>query len=234
MFSYRLCIRSVHTTCPYLHSWHSGHITRSRIVTGKYPIGTVSGPSAGPTRSPTENPTDSPCTEPTVDPTGSPAERPSDIPSTDPTVSPSADPTRSPTSDPTAGPAIEPNADPTAAPTGSPKASGDYNDEDLIFEVRMTHDGDMIFDASGSDFEIASLEALTVKATDDDGDGIITMMDLEYGMDISIQMSADKGTYGTWSVSVICTSDSPTRTPSESPSELPTGSVFSVFMFFRL
>ena len=100
--------------------------------------------------------------------------------------------------------------------------SGDYNDDDLIFEVRMAHDGDMVFDASGSDFEIASLEAFNVEAMDEDGDGILTMINLEHGMDIYIQLSADEGTYGTWSVQIICTSDSPTKTPTDSPSIEPT------------
>ena len=198
-------------------------------------------PSTDPTASPSKEPTVSPSADPTMSPSADPTAGPSTDPTATPTMSPSSDPTVSPSSDPTTTPTSSPSVDPTVAPSDEPSVSpttpaplhegelmcgqivsGDYNDDDLIFEVRMTHDGDMIFDASASDFEITSLEAFNVEAIDDDGDGIITMTNLEYGMDIYIQMTAVKGTYGSWTVSVICTSDSPTKTPSESPSADPT------------
>merc|ERR1719242_2910568 len=175
-------------------------------------------------------PTPEPSKQPSVDPTISPTVKPSNIPTPDPTLSPTSKPTASPSAEPSTTPTKTPSAEPTTSPTMNPSMdptglpstpaplhdgelecgqtyTGDYNDDDLIFEVRMAHDGDMIFDASGTEFEIESLEAFNVEAMDEDGDGILTLVNLEYGLDVFIQMTAKSGTYGAWTVVVTCTSD---------------------------
>merc|ERR1719391_1260874 len=92
-----------------------------------------------------------PTTQPsTDDPTSDPTSEPSGEPSNEPTIEPSTEPTD--------GPPLVPSDVPSGSPTtpaplhegeltcGMSKR-GDYNDEQLQFEVRMLFDGALTFNA---------------------------------------------------------------------------------------
>ena len=99
------------------------------------------------------------------------------------------------------------------------------------FEVRMPFEGDMVFDASDSNFEVAVLESLNFEAMDDDGDGVLLISNLPAGADVIVLLGAaaddsgdsdsdddsDNDSYGAWSVSIQCESVSPTLSPSSHP-----------------
>jgi len=127
-----------------------------------------------------------------------------------------------PTKSPTEGPSTVPTAGPTAAPvTPSPlhpgqfecgqRLFGFYDDEPLKFEVRMLFDGVMTFDASASDVDWTVLKSVNFKATDSDGDGVLSLTDLPSGSDVEIAMAAAEGSSGRFSVVIRC--EAPTARP---------------------
>merc|ERR1719334_24011 len=170
---------------------------------------------------PTTQPSTSPSTD---DPTSDPSSEPSREPSNEPTIEPSTEPTDGPTLVPSKVPSGSPT---TPAPLHEGELScgmskrGDYNDEQLQFEVRMLFDGALTFNASGSDFVISSLIAVNLDV-DSDGDGVLSLSALKGGMDYVFTLSAAPGTYGEFAVSIECTSSAPTKTPSSQPTAEPT------------
>merc|ERR1719334_1755714 len=169
---------------------------------------------------PTTQPSTSPSTD---DPTSDPSSEPSREPSNEPTIEPSTEPTD--------GPTLVPSDVPSDVPSGSPTTPaplhegelmcgmskrGDYNDEQLQFEVRMLFDGALTFNASGSDFVISSLIAVNLDV-DSDGDGVLSLDALKGGMDYVFTLSAAPGTYGEFAVSIECASSAPTKTPTSDP-----------------
>jgi len=197
-------------------------------------------PTSSPTSEPSADPSAAPTTsEPTVVPSPMPTDIPSEWeapPTTTTTAAPttSSPTTSSPTTatpttaEPTASPttAAPTTAEPTAFPSSSPstpaplhegelvcgdEVRGDLNDDRLKFEVRMDVEGDMTFDASCSDFEITSLYPLNVEQEGDiNGDGSMTLVNLNAGLDVIVMMDAAPGTFGEWCVVIECETASPT------------------------
>lgn len=139
---------------------------------------------------------------PTLSPSATPTTAPSQTLSVSPTTLPSRTPTQTPSSTPT-----------TPAPTLPPKIScgniisGDYNDNPLSFEVNIPEQGDIIFNASQSNFAITSLTAVfgaTPIGSDTDYDGILTLSDLKVVGTYFFTIRAKNGVYGTFKVHVLC------------------------------
>jgi len=182
--------------------------------------------------------------DPTVSPTLDPSADPTESPTTDPTLEPSTDPSSQPSADPTASPSSQPTGSPTEDPTGSPTtpapthpgeltcgstATGDYSGPSVEFEVRMPFDGDLTVDALASTFIFGNMVCF-------DSDGVeitdvvvathrLTLIDVPANTDYSCLFEgADGVSSGTFSLTIACTSDAPTRLPSRSPSTDPTES----------
>eukprot|EP01083_Nonionella_stella_P061413 160043_1 len=134
---------------------------------------------------------------------------------------PTSYPTIPPTTKPTSVPSLQPTEKPTTPlPTypaelicGSQQV-GEYNGESLTFLVRVSYEGNVIFDASASSFNIAYIEAFTKLniplGTDVDSDGILALNNVPVGdykflVDGGIQKSA------IYHVRVECESDHPTE-----------------------
>merc|ERR1719474_2100755 len=203
-------------------------------------------PSSDPTVDPTADPSADPTASPSRDPTASPSSDPTNAPSREPTSDPTEYPTPAPTGNPTPAPTDQPTSDPTKSPTRDPTSSpttpapthpgelicgshesGDYNGEAMHVEVRMPYDGDMTLDLSGSDFEIGSITAFDSNSLElndvDPSASALTLHDLTHSEDYWFVIEgADGVSSGTFDIVIVCSSDSPTRSPSTDPTVDPT------------
>ena len=216
-----------------------------------------------PTIDPTQAPSNDPTNEPTLEPTMVPTTFPTFMPTLEPTVEPSTDPTtfpteipsQQPTSNPTSYPSLEPTKSPTPAPTNVPTnnpttpaptnpgqlicgaiKTGAYNNRPVDIDVQMSSfNGDIIFDASQSDFQISSITAKdpnlnweVIDTWNYDPNSInntlpiLIITDLYFGQDVYFTMFGASGATGTFNVQIRCQSDSPTMSPSKNPSSSPT------------
>eukprot|EP01083_Nonionella_stella_P208805 757522_1 len=164
-------------------------------------------PTTQPTKSPTPNPTPT-TTAPSPTPTTT-------APSPAPTVHPS---TASPTQ-------------PGPLPCGG-ETVGVYSSGQLVFETSIPFTGDIIFDASNSNFGIAEIQALTALGTslgyDSDGDDVVTLSQATSGEYKFVMVGEEEGIYH---VKIQCESDSPTKSPSYAPiTAHPTSSMSSSYL----
>eukprot|EP01083_Nonionella_stella_P145322 455131_1 len=183
--------------------------------------------SSGPTQHPTPKPTSKPSPNPTSSPTPNPTKSPviATVPTT--SASPTLQPTPKPTTNPTtARPTLKPSVNPTtAAPTPAVLACGEakvgaYNGGAITFESSIHFPGDLVFDASSSNFAIQSIEAFSKLGSslgsDTNADGIAT---------ITVPAGAYRFvmhgvTAGVFHVEIRCVSDAPTLAPStDEPSQ---------------
>ena len=166
-------------------------------------------------------------------------------PTSQPTFSPTIDPTIDPTSDPTSDPTDLPTPLPTKYPTDNPTTPaptdpdelicgsndiGAYNDEAIPFEVQMSaFDGDIVFNAESSDFQVTSIISSYLNGTEIDRwtDSIsdiaeLRVFDLPFGVDLYFTLSAQTGVTGNYNVQILCYSDNPTSSPTSNPTIYPT------------
>eukprot|EP01083_Nonionella_stella_P039965 108686_1 len=205
-------------------------------------------PTSNPSQRPTPNPTKRQTNNPSKRPTSNPSQRPTGKPSTPPTDNPSQPPTDHPSKPPTSNPSRAPTGDPSSAPTkrptrnptpkpttGSPTQPGTmtcdastvglYSNagEQLIVEVSMPFAGELIFDASISNFAIAGIDVQTKLGgnlgSDSDHDGIVSLNPVVVGDYKFVLMSDSTGIYH---VQIGCVSDEPTVFPTQSPTQYPT------------
>jgi len=200
----------------------------------------ISCTSDAPTRSPTDEPTTSPTDEPTGSPTKSPtntAEPTTPSPTTPYPTTPFPT-TSQPTFEPTNHPTEEPTGSPTKAPiTPAPThpgelicgstSTGDFNGDVIAFEVRMPYAGDMTIDMTGSDFEIGSITCTDMNEDElldvDPSADTFTARDLPPITDYECTAEGGDGaTSGNFEIFISCTSDAPTRSPTEEPTTSPT------------
>eukprot|EP01083_Nonionella_stella_P280702 954906_1 len=148
-------------------------------------------------------------------------------PSTNPTAKPStATPTSNPNTKPITAP---PTTNPTAKPTQpGTMACGETNfdvytgGQILVFETFMPFPGELIFDASGSNFPLQGIESFTklgfYLGNDADGDGVVSVAvpSGDYMFNLEGQTS------GVYLVKINCVSDAPTTYPTQMPSKYPT------------
>eukprot|EP01084_Bolivina_argentea_P010001 18655_1 len=178
-------------------------------------------PTPSPTKRPTNKPTKGPTKKPVVEsvPTRAPTTK-------DPTKRPTKGPTKKPTTkDPTKRPTDTPT---TPSPTQPPPLScgsetvGAYTSGTLIFETTMSFTGDIFFDASNSNFDIAAIEGFTkldsYLGSDSNGDGILTLSGTVAG-DYKFVMVGTGG--GIYHVKITCVSDAPTNNPTKRPTYAP-------------
>eukprot|EP01083_Nonionella_stella_P306456 1073452_1 len=154
--------------------------------------------------------------EPTVFPTSSPI-------TPHPTHRPSPGPTKRPTKKPTAKPTTPSPTQPGTMTCGE-STVGTYSNagDPLIFEVRMPFIGELIFDASNSNFAIASIDATKLDSylgSDSDHDGTVSVNPAVGGDYKFIMIAAVTGAYH---VQIRCVSDEPTVFPTQSPTKYPT------------
>ena len=97
---------------------------------------------------------------------------------------------------------------------------GDNNDEELTFRVYVFFDGNLMINANGSDFAIFSLSAVNI-AVDEEGDGVLTLFDVEGDKEYTIAQEAENETFGTFLVETSCVSDAPTSEPTVDPTNSP-------------
>eukprot|EP01083_Nonionella_stella_P138349 421009_1 len=161
---------------------------------------TISCVSVDPTRYPTARPTPNPTKKPTNNPTPYP---------TDPALPTKRPTTADPTNRPTQPPPL-----PCGGATVGPYTSG----ETLIFEATMPFTGDLVFDASNSNFAIAGIEGFTkldsYLGSDSNNDGILTLTQAVAG-DYKFVMAGL--TSGVYHVRVGCVSQNPTPFPTDTP-----------------
>ena len=107
------------------------------------------------------------------------------------------------------------------------RLTGAFNNKELPIEVQMhLFDGDMTFDASASDFDIVLITAspkndsTIIDYVQDKK--ILTIVDRKKGENIIFTIWSPDNTFGTFDVSIICTSDSPTNDPTSDPTTDPT------------
>eukprot|EP01083_Nonionella_stella_P094998 266641_1 len=156
-------------------------------------------PTPNPTPKPSESPTMRPSIPPTLKPTPNPTLQPSENPTLRPSMTPTRAPTKRPTSFPSNTPTQSPSNDPSTNPTSSPTKPrllcggdnvGTYTEGKITFDVTMPYDGEMIFDASGSNFNVTSIEMYDVSrgllGNDSDSDGkiMIHVIAGDYTIDI--------------------------------------------------
>eukprot|EP01083_Nonionella_stella_P188030 692227_1 len=150
---------------------------------------------------------------------------------TEPTIHPSMYPSANPTNDPTIHPSSNPSFIPTTPLPTQPGAilcgessAGPYSNDELIFETQIPFDGDLIFDARRSSFEVTGIEMFTQMgsklATDSDHDGVITL-GVPSG-DYRFIMMGNAQSNDTYHVHVACVSDQPTQVPTKIPTPIPT------------
>eukprot|EP01083_Nonionella_stella_P133645 406311_1 len=155
--------------------------------------------------------------EPTVFPTSSPI-------TPYPTRRPSPGPTKRPTKKPTAKPTTPSPTQPGTMTCGE-STVGTYSNagDPLIFEVRMPFIGELIFDASNSNFAVSGVDAKTKLDTylgsDSDKDGILSVKPAASGDYKFVMTGAAVGVYH---VQIRCVSDEPTVFPTQSPTKYPT------------
>eukprot|EP01083_Nonionella_stella_P133644 406307_1 len=143
--------------------------------------------------------------EPTVFPTSSPI-------TPYPTRRPSPGPTKRPTKKPTAKPTTPSPTQPGTMTCGE-STVGTYSNagDPLIFEVRMPFIGELVFDASNSNFAISSIDAQTKLGSnlgsDADNDGIVSVNPAPSGDYKFVMVGAVSGVYR---VQILCVSDEPT------------------------
>eukprot|EP01083_Nonionella_stella_P182923 659571_1 len=101
---------------------------------------------------------------------------------------------------------------------------GQYSNagDQLIFEMNMPFTGDLIFDASNSNFAISGIDAQTklgsYLGSDSDNDGVISLNPAVVG-DYKFIMTGASG--GVYHVQIRCVSDEPTVFPTQSPTKTP-------------
>eukprot|EP01083_Nonionella_stella_P116457 346032_1 len=159
----------------------------------------------------------------TCNPTSSPTDRPTLVPTKTPTPSP----TKLPIMIPTMNPSINPTIGPTTPSPTQPGALlcgedrvGTYSGDALIFEMTMPFAGTVLFDASGSQFAVSSLDAfITVSgalvASDLDHDGIVTLQ--RDAGEFTFIVKGDVSTSSIFHIKLRCVSDAPTSYPSQLP-----------------
>eukprot|EP01083_Nonionella_stella_P235565 828176_1 len=136
---------------------------------------------------------------------------------TDPTLSPSNRPTPSPSKSPTPKPTTPYPTEPSVLACGE-VAVGQFNDVPLTFHTSMSFDGELIFDASGSNFVVTDIEAFSklgsLLGTDSDHDEVITLPTAVVGDYKFIMMGQTAGIYN---IQVRCVSNQPTPSPTKDP-----------------
>eukprot|EP01083_Nonionella_stella_P129801 393871_1 len=159
----------------------------------------------------------------TTEPTVYPTVYPSVPPSRNPTIHPSNNPSAIPTSPPTKKPTTPSPTQPGAILCGETSA-GPYSRDHLIFETQIPFEGDLIFDARESSFQVTGIEMYTqlgsLLATDSDHDAVITIQ-VPSG-DYRFIMMGNAQSNDTYHVHVACVSDQPTQVPTKIPTPIPT------------
>eukprot|EP01084_Bolivina_argentea_P013500 25355_1 len=137
------------------------------------------------------------------------------------TISSTANPSYAPTNHPitTAPSSTQPGTIMCGVPSvGVYSNAGDQ----LIFEVSMAFIGELIFDASGSNFAIAGIEVFTgldaFLGWDSDKDGIVSLNPAAVGDYKFILVGEATGIYY---VQIGCVSDEPTVFPTQTPTKYP-------------
>eukprot|EP01083_Nonionella_stella_P173711 600018_1 len=135
----------------------------------------------------------------------------------DPTLSPSNRPTPSPSKSPTPKPTTPYPTEPSVLACGE-VAVGQFNDVPITFYTSMVFDGELIFDASGSNFVVTDIEAFSklgsLLGTDSDHDEVITLPTAVVGDYKFIMMGQTAGIYN---IQVRCVSNQPTPSPTKDP-----------------
>jgi len=124
-------------------------------------------------------------------------------------------PTPAPSENPSASPVTPSPTHPGELICGS-HVTGDYSGDRVEFEVRMPHEGDLTVDASDSDFGIEFISArdadnneLTDVGT---SPSTFTAVDISEG-DYQFKLFGEDGAEGTFDLKIVCSSDSPTASP---------------------
>eukprot|EP01083_Nonionella_stella_P074146 201002_1 len=174
------------------------------------------------TSSPTNIPSVSPTYPPTLKPTPNPTLQPTESPTLRPSMTPTRAPTKRPTSFPSKTPTQSPSNYPSTNPTSSPTKPrllcggdnvGTYTEGQITFDVTMPYDGEMIFDASGSNFNVTSIQMYNASGgllgndSDNDGEIMIHVIAGDYTIDIEGSITGTS----IYHVDLVCASSQPTK-----------------------
>eukprot|EP01083_Nonionella_stella_P179693 638770_1 len=179
-------------------------------------------PTDDPNKSPTANPTSGPTTaRPSSNPSVQPTSKPTNRPTLDPTLQPTNRPTSPPFKMPSHIPSNYPSTNPTTSPTKPVRLLcggdnvGTYTEGQITFDVTMHYDGEMIFDARGSNFPVTSIQIYNafggVLGNDSDNNGAI--MILAIAGDYTIDIEGNVTGTGIYHVDLVCASAQPTQHP---------------------
>eukprot|EP01083_Nonionella_stella_P090281 252238_1 len=150
-----------------------------------------------------------------------------------PTVNPTSNPTLEPTTQPTQAPnptfkPVDTTVTPTSRPSTGVLQCGTfsvgvyYANAQLLFETSMPFPGELILDASGSEFTVTQINAfgvLGLVGTDEDHNEIITLS-VPAG-DYMFVLMGEVQTSGIYHVNVRCISAKPTLSPTQLPTNAP-------------
>eukprot|EP01083_Nonionella_stella_P075391 204956_1 len=126
--------------------------------------------------------------------------------SAQPTVSPTSKPTDNPTNpSSTRSITMYSTFRPTPYLECDDVITGNYNDQTITFVVQLHYDGNVLFDASGSDFDIALIEGFGASGEtlgyDSDHDKRLTLSNVKEGI-YQFKMFAEGGTFGIFNVMI--------------------------------
>eukprot|EP01083_Nonionella_stella_P074144 200993_1 len=177
-------------------------------------------PTDDPNKSPTANPTSGPTTaRPSSNPSVQPTSKPTNRPTLDPTLQPTNRPTSPPFKMPSHIPSNYPSTNPTTSPTKPVRLLcggdnvGTYTEGQITFDVTMHYDGEMIFDASGSNFNVTSIQMYNASGgllgndSDNDGEIMIHVIAGDYTIDIEGSITGTS----IYHVDLVCASSQPTK-----------------------
>eukprot|EP01083_Nonionella_stella_P276671 940210_1 len=182
-------------------------------------------PTDDPNKSPTANPTSGPTTaRPSSNPSVQPTSKPTNRPTLDPTLQPTNRPTSPPFKMPSHIPSNYPSTNPTTSPTKPVRLLcggdnvGTYTEGQITFDVTMHYDGEIIFDARGSNFPVTSIQIYNTSGgfLGDDSDNNGAVMILVIAGDYTIDMEGNVTNTGIYHVDLVCTAH-PSFAPTAKP-----------------
>eukprot|EP01083_Nonionella_stella_P192181 710663_1 len=177
-------------------------------------------PSITPSNNPSNIPSLYPTLLPSINPSITPTQYPSVFPTYNPSIEPTYIPTLYPTNEPTLLPTLYPTSRPTIQPTNNPtdwipmyltcgnEITGAYDNKIIYFQISLPYNGNLIFDASDSDFK---MKALTAFEKDNINGGfvistnknILRINNLTIG-DYFFSIEGRKDNYGIFNVIITC------------------------------